>query len=65
MFRFIFSLFSSPEFLLQVMSQNDIAESIEEGERILIDEDGCAMVNISSTEVHADFARHVNTLKRA
>jgi len=65
MFRFITSLGSSPEYLLQVMSQNDIAESIEEGERILIDEDGSAMVNISSPEVRADFARHVAALKRA
>lgn len=65
MFRFIFSLFSSPESLLQVMSQRDIAESIEDGDRILIDEDGCAMVNFSSYEMHEDFARHVNTLKGA
>jgi len=65
LFRVICSLFSSPESLLQVMSQRDIAESIEEGERILIDEDGSAMVNFSSAEVHEDFARHVNALKRA
>ncbi|WP_428945355.1 hypothetical protein ACQK5W_04535 [Pantoea sp. FN060301] len=65
MFRFLFSLFSSPESLLQVMSSRDIEESIEEGERILIDEDGSASVNISSAEVHNDFARHVNALKRA
>jgi len=58
-------LFSSPESLLQVMSQRDIAESIEEGARILIDEDGSARVNFSSAEVHEDFARHVNALKRA
>lgn len=65
MLRFICSLFSSPESLLQAMSQRGIAESIEEGERILIDEDGCAMVNFSSSEVHADFARHVSSLKKA
>ena len=65
MFKFLFSLFSSPESLLQVMSQRDIEESIEEGERILIDEDGAAAVNFTSPEVHGDFARHVNTLKRA
>lgn len=65
MFRFIMSLFSSPDSLLQVMSQRDIEESIEEGERIIIDEDGSASVNINSNEVHSDFARHVNALKRA
>ncbi|WLS78097.1 hypothetical protein Q3V30_16735 [Erwinia pyri] len=65
MFKLLFSLFSSPEALLQVMSQRDIEESIEEGERILIDEDGGATVNIASAEVHQDFARHVNALKRA
>lgn len=65
MFKFLFSLFSSPETLLQVMSKRDIEESIEEGERILIDEDGGATVNIASPEVHQDFARHVNMLKRA
>ncbi|WP_338561463.1 hypothetical protein [Erwinia sp. E_sp_B04_7] len=65
MFKFLCSLFSSPESLLQVMSQNDIEESIEEGERILIDEDGGATVNIHSPEVQEDFARHINILKRA
>ncbi|WP_034918898.1 MULTISPECIES: hypothetical protein [Erwinia] len=65
MFKFLLSLFSSPELLLQVMSQRDIAESIEDDERILIDEDGSATVNIYSKEVHEDFARHVNALKRA
>ncbi|WP_053141734.1 hypothetical protein [Erwinia billingiae] len=65
MFRFLGSLFSSPELLLQVMSQQDIEESIEEGERILIDEDGSATVNIFSPDVREDFARHVNALKRA
>ncbi|WP_158783394.1 hypothetical protein [Pantoea sp. BAV 3049] len=65
MFKFLFALFSSPESLLQVMSQSDVEESIEEGERIIIDEDGSAAVNISSNEVHEDFSRHVNALKRA
>jgi hypothetical protein len=65
MFKLLFSLFSSPEALLQVMSRRDIEESVEEGERILIDEDGGATVNIDSAEVHQDFARHVNALKRA
>lgn len=64
MFRFFLALFSSPESLLQVMSERDIAESIEEGECILIDEDGSASVNICSPQVREDFARHVATLKR-
>ncbi len=64
MFRFLFSLFSSPESLLEVMSKRDIEESIEEGDRIIIDEDGSAAVNISSPEVREDFARHVNALRR-
>ncbi|MFU9138452.1 MULTISPECIES: hypothetical protein [unclassified Erwinia] len=65
MFKFLRALFSSPELLLQVMSQRDIEESIEDGERILIDEDGTAAVNLCSKEVKDDFARHVNALKRA
>lgn len=65
MFKFLFSLFSSPESLLQVMSQRNFEETIEEGERIIIDEDGIAMVNITSHEVREDFSRHVHTLKRA
>lgn len=64
MLRFFLTLFSSPESLLQVMSKRDIAESIEGGERILIDDDGSASVNICSPEVREDFARHVATLKR-
>ncbi|ADP11708.1 conserved uncharacterized protein [Erwinia sp. Ejp617] len=65
MFRFFLTLFSSPESLLQVMSKGAIAESIEDGERILIDEDGSASVNIHSPEVREDFARHIATLRRA
>ncbi len=64
MFRLIRSLFSSPEKLLQVMDRNDIEESITEGERIIIDEDGGATVNIFSEEVQQDFASHVDALKR-
>lgn len=65
MLRFIRSLFSSPESLLEVLSVRDIEESIEEEERILIDQDGGASVNLGAPEVHEDFARHVNALKRA
>ncbi|MDF2784258.1 MAG: hypothetical protein K0S95_793 [Pantoea eucrina] len=61
--RFICSLFSSPESLLQVMTQQDVTESMEEGDRIIIDEDGNASVNPLSPEVHKDFAEHVSTLK--
>ncbi|MEN4910852.1 hypothetical protein [Erwinia amylovora] len=63
MFRFFLTLFSSPESLLQVMSRRAIAESIEDGERILIDEDGSASVNIYSPEVREDFVRHVAMLR--
>jgi len=63
--KFLFSLFSSPESLLQLMSQRNFEETIEEGERIIIDEDGIATVNIASDEVREDFSRHVHTLKRA
>ncbi|ORM71437.1 hypothetical protein HA48_15760 [Pantoea wallisii] len=63
MFRFLISLFSSPESLLQVMSRQDIRESIQDGDRIIIDEDGNASVNPLSPEVQQDFLEHVNTLK--
>ncbi len=65
MFKFLFSLFSSPESLLQIMSQHNLEETIEEGERIIIDEDGIATVNIASKDVREDFSRHVHALKRA
>ncbi|WNN44471.1 MULTISPECIES: hypothetical protein [Winslowiella] len=65
MFRLARSLFSSPEKLLQVLNRSDIEESIADGERIIIDEDGNATVNILSEEVQRDFDEHVNTLKRA
>ncbi|MDZ7278668.1 hypothetical protein [Pantoea eucrina] len=63
MFRLFASLFNSPESLLQVMSQEDRAESIQEGDRIIIDEDGNASVNPLSPEVQRDFARHIDALK--
>ena len=53
--RFFLSLFSSPESLLQVMSQQEI----------IIDQDGNASVNYKSNEVRQDFLRHVTALKRA
>lgn len=62
--KFIFSIFSSPESLLQVMSKRDVEEAIQDGERIIIDEDGITSVNINSKEVKDDFARHVQALRR-
>lgn len=57
------SLFASPESLLQVMSRQDIMESIQEGDRIIVDEDGNVSVNPTSPEVQASFYQHVQTLK--
>jgi hypothetical protein len=51
--------------LLQVMSQQEIIEAVEDGDRIIIDQDGNASVNYKSNEVRQDFLRHVNALKRA
>ena len=65
MLKIITNLFASPESLLNQMSQNDIQDAKDDGERILIDEDGMASVNLESKEVHEDFARHVEMLKRA
>ncbi len=65
MFRLIMSIFASPESLLEVMSRQDIIESVEDGDRIIIDRDGNASVNFKSDEVRQDFLRHVNALKRA
>lgn len=62
-FRYFTSLFSSPESLLQVMSRQDIRESIQEGDRIIIDEDGNASVNPLSPQVQQDFADHIKRLK--
>lgn len=63
--RFFMSIFSSPESLLQVMNQQEIIEAVEDGDRIIIDQDGNASVNFKSKEVLKDFQRHVNALKRA
>ncbi|THD37115.1 hypothetical protein ERD80_13140 [Pantoea sp. R102] len=61
--RYFTFLFSSPESLLQVMSRQDIRESIQEGDRIIIDEDGNASVNPLSPQVQQDFADHIKRLK--
>lgn len=59
------SLFASPERLLQVISQGEVQDAIDDGERIIIDADGNAMVNIQCAQVQQDFQRHVDMLKRA
>ncbi|EJP6419193.1 TPA: hypothetical protein LUX75_003007 [Enterobacter hormaechei subsp. xiangfangensis] len=61
----LMTLFSSPESLLQVMNHQEIIEAVEDGDRIIIDQDGNASVNYKSHEVRQDFLRHVNALKRA
>ncbi|WES70456.1 hypothetical protein [Superficieibacter sp. HKU1] len=63
--RWFRSLFTSPEKFLQVINHHDIEESIEDGERILVDDDGNATVNVHCRAVQDDFDRHVNALKRA
>ncbi|CUU22413.1 MULTISPECIES: hypothetical protein [Duffyella] len=65
MFKIIRSLFTSPEKLLQVINRSEIEDSLAEGERIFIDEDGKATVNLQNEAVQADFMKHVNALKRA
>jgi hypothetical protein len=45
------------------MSQQDMRESIEEGDRIIIDENGNASVNPLSPKVQRDFKEHVENLK--
>lgn len=47
----LMTLFSSPESLLQVMSHQEIIEAVEDGDRIIIDQDGNASVNYKSHEV--------------
>lgn len=64
MLTFFRSLFSSPEVFIRGMSRQDINDSIADGERIIIDEDGNASVNVLSQEVHDDFARYVDALRR-
>ena len=63
MLTFLRSLFSSPESFIRGMSRQDINDSITDGERIIIDEDGNASVNVLSEEVQEDFSRHVDSLK--
>lgn len=60
----LLSVFASPESLLQVISQEEMIESVEDGDRIIIDQDGNASVNFKSKEVSQDYKRHINALKR-
>jgi len=64
MLKMIKNLFNSPEKLLSVMARGDMQEAKDDKDRILIDEDGNAAVNLESPEVHQDFARHVMALQR-
>lgn len=64
MLKMIKNLFNSPEKLLSVMSRGDMQEAKDDKDRILIDEDGNAAVNLESPDVHEDFARHVSALQR-
>nr|MBA2817393.1 hypothetical protein [Candidatus Pantoea persica] len=48
MLTFLHSLFSSPRSFIRGMSRQDINDSIADGERIIIDEDGNTSVNVLS-----------------
>lgn len=62
MLNVIMRVFSSPERFLGLFSANDMQETIEEGERIIIDENGIASVNPSNEQVQEDFTRHVKKM---
>lgn len=64
MLNALHKLFASPERLLHVIDRQNIEEAIEDGDRIVIDEDGNAGVNINCPAVIDDFSRHVEALKR-
>lgn len=54
-----------PGILVAGYESPEIIEAVEDGDRIIIDQDGNASVNYKSNEVRQDFLRHVNALKRA
>jgi len=62
MFRILLQIFSSPEQFLGLFSAADIENTLEEGERILIDENGTASVNPANEEMQKDFTRHVKRM---
>lgn len=64
MLKLLKNLFNSPEKLLSVMSRGDMQEAKDDKDRILIDEDGNAAVNLDCPAVQEDFARHVMTLQK-
>lgn len=59
----IYSLFATPERFMSMISRSDMQDALDDGERVMIDEDGNAMVNIHHPEVQEDFARHVAELR--
>lgn len=63
MFRFMTSIFKSPEKLLSDMSRSDMDDALEEGGGIIINADGAAAVNFQARDVNENFALHVSRLK--
>ena len=61
--KLICSLFAAPERFMSIISRSDVQETLDDGERVIIDEDGNAIVNIRHPEVQEDFARHVADLR--
>ncbi|MBU9811562.1 hypothetical protein ACE2AK_05745 [Rahnella perminowiae] len=62
MLKIFLHIFSSPEKFLGLLSTADRDNTLEEGERILIDENGTASVNLANQEMQKDFARHVKRM---
>ncbi|GAB2940988.1 hypothetical protein [Hafnia psychrotolerans] len=62
MLKIFMRVFSSPENFLGLFSANDIQETLEEGERIIIDENGTVSVNPSNEQMQQDFTRHVKKM---
>lgn len=59
----IYSLFAAPERFMSIISRTDAQDALDDGDRVIIDEDGNAIVNIHHPEVQEDFARHVAELR--
>ena len=62
MFKIMLQIFSSPEKFLGLFSAADMEDTIEEGERILIDENGTASVNPANQDMREDFDLHVKRM---
>ena len=62
MFKIMLQIFSSPEKFLGLFSAADMEDTIEEDERILIDENGTASVNPANQDMREDFDRHVKRM---